>query len=60
MQLTSNLHPPKYGGCIEKAAKQKTELKYNFGFDSINLKNFYATEAPLIFAIITYNLMALF
>ncbi|MFS8082663.1 MAG: transposase [Ginsengibacter sp.] len=36
------------------------ELKYDFGFDSFNLKDFYATEAALTFAMIAYNLMALF
>jgi IS4 transposase len=36
------------------------ELKYDFGFDSFNLKDFYATEAALIFSMIAYNLMALF
>jgi len=36
------------------------ELKYDFGFDSFNLKDFYATEAALAFAMIAYNLMALF
>jgi hypothetical protein len=36
------------------------ELKYDFGFDSFNLKSFYATEAALTFAMIAYNLMALF
>jgi hypothetical protein len=36
------------------------ELKYDFGFDSFSLKNFYATEAALTFAMIAYNLMALF
>ena len=36
------------------------ELKYDFGFDSFNLKNFYATEASLMFAMIAYNLMSLF
>lgn len=36
------------------------ELKYNFGFDSFNLNSFFATEATLTFAMITYNLMALF
>ena len=36
------------------------ELKYDFGFDSYNLKSFYATEAALTFAMIAYNLMALF
>ena len=36
------------------------ELKYDFGFDSFNLNGFYATEAALTFAMIAYNLMALF
>ena len=36
------------------------ELKYDFGFDSFNLKDFYATEVALTFAMIAYNLMALF
>lgn len=36
------------------------ELKYDFGFDSFNLQSFFATEAALTFAMIAYNLMALF
>lgn len=36
------------------------ELKYDFGFDSFNLKDFYATEAALTFAMIAYNLMSIF
>lgn len=36
------------------------ELKYDFGFDSFNLKGFFPTEAALTFAMISYNLMALF
>jgi hypothetical protein len=36
------------------------ELKYDFGFDSFNLNNFYATEAALNFVMIAYNLMSLF
>ena len=36
------------------------ELKYDFGFDSFNLKDFFATEAALTFAMLAYNLMALF
>jgi hypothetical protein len=36
------------------------ELKYDFGFNSFNLKDFYATETALTFAMIAYNLMALF
>ena len=36
------------------------ELKYDFGFDSFNLNDFFATEAALTFVMIAYNLMALF
>ena len=36
------------------------ELKYDFGFDSFNLHGFYPTEAALTFAMIAYNLMAIF
>lgn len=36
------------------------ELKYDFGFDSFNLNNFYGTEAALGIAMLAYNLMALF
>ena len=36
------------------------ELKYDFGFSSFNLNDFYATEAALTFAMLSYNLMALF
>ncbi|MBV6479579.1 MAG: hypothetical protein HGGPFJEG_02365 [Ignavibacteria bacterium] len=36
------------------------ELKYDFGFDSFNMKDFYATEACLNIAMIVYNLMSLF
>ncbi len=36
------------------------ELKYDFGLDSFNMNNFYATEAALSFAMIAYNLMSLF
>lgn len=36
------------------------ELKYDFGFDSFNMKDFYATEASINFAMIAYNLMSLF
>ncbi|MEO6903570.1 MAG: transposase [Bacteroidia bacterium] len=36
------------------------ELKYDFGFDSFNLNNFYATEAALTFFMIAYNLIVLF
>jgi hypothetical protein len=35
-------------------------LKYNFGFDSFNLKDFYKTEAALTFVMIACNLMELF
>jgi hypothetical protein len=36
------------------------ELKNDFGLDSFNLNNFYATEAALGFAMLAYNLMSLF
>jgi hypothetical protein len=36
------------------------ELKYDFGFDSFNLKDFFGTEAALTIAMLAYNLMALF
>jgi len=36
------------------------ELKYDFGFDSFNMHDFYATEAALNFAMLAYNLMSLF
>lgn len=36
------------------------ELKYDFGFDSFNLKSFFATEAALTFVMIAYNLMSIF
>ncbi|RRD54567.1 transposase, partial [Tannerella forsythia] len=36
------------------------ELKQDFGAESFNLKDFYATEAALIFSMISYNLMSLF
>jgi len=36
------------------------ELKYDFGFDSFNLNDFFATEAALTFVMIAYNLMSLF
>jgi len=36
------------------------ELKYDFGFESFNMNEFYATEAALNFAMLAYNLMSLF
>ena len=36
------------------------ELKYDFGFDSFNMHNFFATEAALNMAMMAYNLMSLF
>ncbi|OWP85726.1 hypothetical protein BWK60_12590, partial [Flavobacterium covae] len=35
------------------------ELKYDFIFDNFNLKDFFPTEAALIFTMIAYNLMSL-
>ena len=48
-----------YRGRAEAENRIK-ELKYDFGFDSFNLKDFYATEAALTFVMIAYNLMSLF
>ena len=36
------------------------ELKTDFGFDSFNMKSFQGTESALTFAMLAYNLMALF
>jgi hypothetical protein len=36
------------------------ELNADFGADSFNLKEFYPTEAALIFSMIAYNLMSIF
>ena len=36
------------------------ELKEDFGLESFNLKEFYATEAALTTAMLAYNIMALF
>ena len=36
------------------------ELKQDFGAESFNLKEFFPTEAALIFAMIAYNLMSIF
>ena len=48
-----------YRGRAEAENRIK-ELKYDFGFDSFNLKDFFATEAALTCAMLAYNLMALF
>ncbi len=36
------------------------ELKADFGLDAFNMKEFWATEAALSFAMLAYNLMSLF
>lgn len=36
------------------------ELKYDFGVDSFVLKDFFATEAALLFVMVAYNLMSIF
>ena len=36
------------------------ELKYDFGADSFNQKNFFATEAALSTAMMAFNFMSLF
>jgi IS4 transposase len=38
-----------------EAENRIKELKYDFGFDSFNLKDFFATEAALTFTMIAYN-----
>lgn len=43
-----------------EAENKIKELKYDFGFDSFNLRGFYATEAALSFVMLAYNLMSLF
>jgi len=43
-----------------EAENKIKELKYDFGFDSFNLKGFYATEAALSFVMMAYNFMSLF
>jgi hypothetical protein len=35
------------------------ELKYDFGLESFNVKNFFATEAAINYALMAYNLMSL-
>jgi hypothetical protein len=36
------------------------EIKYDFGVDSFNMREFYATDAALNFIIMGYNIMSLF
>ena len=36
------------------------ELKYDFGIESFNMQDFYATEGALNFVMMAYNLMSLF
>ncbi len=48
-----------YRGRVDAENRIK-ELKYDFGFDSFNLKNFFAREAVLIFVMIAHNLMSRF
>lgn len=43
-----------------EAENKIKELKYDFCFDSFNLRSFYATEAVLSFVMLAYNLMSLF
>jgi hypothetical protein len=43
-----------------EAENRIKELKADFGFESFNLNAFFPTEAALTFAMIAYNLMALF
>ena len=48
-----------YRGRVDSENRIK-EFKADFGLGSFNLKQFFGTEASLIFAMIGYNLMALF
>ncbi len=48
-----------YRGRVDAENRIK-ELKYDFGFDSFNLKNFFARKAVLIFLMIAHNLMSWF
>jgi hypothetical protein len=43
-----------------EAENKIKELKYDFGFDSFNMRSFYGTEAALSFVMLAYNLMSLF
>jgi hypothetical protein len=43
-----------------EAENRIKELKYDFGFDSFNIDNFFGTEAALNFVMMAYNLMSLF
>ena len=44
----------------ENARTRIKELKADFGLDAFNLRDFWATEAALGFAMLAYNLMSLF
>jgi hypothetical protein len=43
-----------------EAENRIKELKYDFGYDSFCLQDFFATEAAMNFAMFAYNLMSLF
>jgi hypothetical protein len=43
-----------------EAENKIKELKYDFGFDSFNLRSFYGTETALSFVMLAYNLISLF
>ncbi len=48
------------GGEISDKVRRIKELKADFGTESFNLKEFYPTEAALIFSMVAYNLMSVF
>jgi hypothetical protein len=48
-----------YKGRAESENRIK-EIKYDFGADSFNMKEFYGTDAALNFVIMAYNIMSLF
>lgn len=46
--------------CGQAAQNRIKELKADFGLDAFNMRNFWATEAALGFAMLAYNLMSTF
>jgi len=47
-------------GCGKAAQNRIKELKADLGLDAFNMRDFWATEAALGFAMLAYNLMSLF
>jgi len=59
MQLSSRIIYDMYRNRADAENRIK-EVKYDFGFESFNCKDFWATEATLNFVMLAYNLMSLF